>query len=141
MSTQGQKVLLVDDDNAIRTVLRDLLHFSGHDVIECADANDALAVLDRCAGSITLLIADYAIPGMNGLALARDVARMAPWIQTLIISGHRGPEKECRHTPGLSFLSKPFGTADLLKAMNRVSAARPKRARSAGISAAIQVAL
>jgi YesN/AraC family two-component response regulator len=78
---------------------------------------------------------------MNGLALARDVATTAPWIQTLIISGHRAPERECRDTHGVSFLAKPFGSADLLQAMNRVSASRPKRARSAGVDAQIQVAL
>jgi DNA-binding NtrC family response regulator len=130
MSVQGQRVLLVDDDKAIRTVLHELLQFSGYEVIDCSDANEALSVLDRGAGAISLMIADHAIPGMSGIALARDVARTAPWIRTLIISGHRSPEAECRRIEGAAFLSKPFGSSDVLNAMRQLALPQAKRSHS-----------
>ena len=108
-----------------------VLRFSGHQVIECADANQALAILDRRSGSIDVMIADYALPGMTGLALAHDVARTAPWIQTLVISGHRTPAAECRRMEGVAFLAKPFGTADVLNALRKCKAPSAKRPRSA----------
>jgi DNA-binding NtrC family response regulator len=128
LSSTGQAptVLIVEDDDSIRTVLRELLRCTGHQVIECAHANEALAVLDRSAGVIGIMIADYVLPGMNGMALARAVTRNAPWIHTLIISGHRAPEVECRRSEGLHFLAKPFGTTDLLRALKKFELPRPK---------------
>src|SRR5690349_18243411 len=116
-SSQPQTILLVEDDKSLRTVLRELLRHSGHTVIECSNAHEALTVIDRRGGAIGVMITDYALPGMNGVALAREVARVAPWIQTLITSGHITPRMECRRMNGVSFLSKPFGTHDLLRAI------------------------
>jgi len=141
MSATGRTVLVVDDDRAIRVVLRQLLEYSGYEVIECGDANEALTVVDRRAGAISILIADYAIPGMSGLALAREVARTAPWIHTLIISGHQTPERECRRTVGVSFLAKPFGTADLLSAFRTFETPRPMRARATRVGGSVQLAI
>jgi DNA-binding NtrC family response regulator len=77
------------------------------------------------------MVIDYAIPGLSGLALARQMRRIAPWVNTLIISGHRSVETECRCEHGFAFLPKPFGTADVLQALEKIDAERtklPKRA-------------
>jgi DNA-binding NtrC family response regulator len=77
------------------------------------------------------MIVDFAIPGLDGLALAREMRRIAPWVDTLIVSGHRSVEAECRCEHGFAFLAKPFGTADVLKALKQFDVARtnlPKRA-------------
>ena len=123
-------VVLVEDDESIRKVLRDLLHFTGKAVVECQDSNEALTFFDRHAGAISTMIIDYAMPGLNGIAVAREVRRTAPWINVLVISGHRLIETECREH-GFAFLAKPFGTADILKALERFDTTRkrpPKRA-------------
>lgn len=122
---QEQTVLIVDDDISIRSVLRELLHFAGYTVMECADADQALAVIDEAGGAISVMFADYALPGMNGLALAREVRRVASWVQTVIISGHGHIQAECRRDPMFRFLAKPFGTADVLRAISATKVPQP----------------
>lgn len=129
--SHANTVVLVEDDASLRSVLRDLLQFTGHIVVECCDAEQALTLADRQAGSVDTMIIDYAMPGLNGLALAREMRRIAPWVNSLIISGHRSVESECRCEHGFAFLPKPFGTADVLQALERFDDARtksPKRA-------------
>jgi flagellar protein FlbD len=60
-------VVLVEDDASLRSVLRDLLKFTGHTVVECCDAEQALTLADRQAGLVTTMIIDYATPGLNCL--------------------------------------------------------------------------
>jgi DNA-binding NtrC family response regulator len=129
--SQANIVVLVEDDRSLRSVLRDLLKFTGHTVVECCDAQQALTLADRQAGSVSTMIIDYAIPGLSGLALAREMRRIAPWVKLLIMSGHRSVETECRCEHGFAFLPKPFGTADVLQALEKIEAERtklPKRA-------------
>lgn len=123
-------VVLVEDDQSIRRVLRDLLQFSGNAVVECQDSNEALTFVDRHAGAISTMIIDYSMPGLNGIALARELRGSAPWINILIISGHRLIETECRRH-GFAFLAKPFGTLDILKALERFEMARERSPKHA----------
>jgi DNA-binding NtrC family response regulator len=120
-----ETILVVDDDKSIRRVLSEILRSKGYEVVECCDANDALTVMDRESGAIGTMIADYSLAGMTGLALAREVRRLTPWVKILIISGHSRIGAQCRSEGEFAFLAKPFGTADVLRALDRMDTGRP----------------
>ena len=71
-SAKGAVILLVDDDSAVREVTASILRDLGHVVIEVGSGGGALDLLDRNA-QIELVILDFAMPGMNGMEVARQV--------------------------------------------------------------------
>jgi CheY-like chemotaxis protein len=82
----GVMILLVDDDNEVREVTRAMLHGQGHRVLEAGSGGAALDILRREPG-IELLIADFAMPGMNGAELARFAHEQRPNLPVLFVTG------------------------------------------------------
>jgi signal transduction histidine kinase len=82
----GATILLVDDDNQVREVTRAMLHELGHRVLEAGSGGAALDILQRESG-IELLIVDFAMPGMNGTELARQVRLKQPTLPILFATG------------------------------------------------------
>jgi two-component system cell cycle sensor histidine kinase/response regulator CckA len=116
----GRTALLVDDDLLVRRVTERMLLRAGWRVV-CADsAEAALAVLEcsRC----DLMISDVAMPGMDGLALARLVLARQPDFPVILTSGYeRTAADDESHTARVVFLAKPYGQADLLAAVARIA--------------------
>jgi signal transduction histidine kinase len=83
---QGTTILLVDDDNDVREVTRAMLHELGHRVLEAGSGGAALDILQRESG-IELLIIDFAMAGMNGAELARQVRIKHPTLPILFATG------------------------------------------------------
>ncbi len=83
---RGATILLVDDDNQVREVTRAMLHELGHRVLEAGSGGGALDILQRESG-IDLLIIDFAMPGMNGAELARQVRVKQPTLPILFATG------------------------------------------------------
>ncbi len=83
---QGATLLLVDDDNQVREKTRAMLHELGHTVLEAGSGGAALEILERETG-IDLLIVDFAMPGMNGADLARQVRLKQPALPILFATG------------------------------------------------------
>ena len=85
--TKAVRLLLVDDDEAVRSVLAALLGEMGHSVTQAADAEAALALLD---GGLMpdLLVTDLSMPGMDGIALLRKTWRRRPGLPAILLTGH-----------------------------------------------------
>jgi CheY-like chemotaxis protein len=109
-SRGGQTVLVVDDEAAVRSVVREILQSTGYIVLEAGSGEEALRI---CAGQkepIPLLLTDVVMPGMSGPQVAQRLARMRPEMRVLYMSGYsddalirRGVVEE-----GTAFLQKPF---------------------------------
>ncbi|BBD01098.1 MULTISPECIES: response regulator [Sphingobium] len=100
-------ILVVEDDTLIRMHGVDMLEENGFDVIEAADAEEALAILYE-HGSVHLLFSDIDMPGdMDGLELARQVNQRWPQVKLLLTSGHHQLEEGVLPDDG-QFLSKPW---------------------------------
>ncbi|GGY02573.1 response regulator [Massilia dura] len=100
------KVLLVEDEEAIRANTRDMIEFIGHEVIAVASAEEALALLGT---QIDVLITDQQLPGMQGIELVRLARQRVPHLHTAIASGFgTAPD-----LPGTQALAKPYGIDDL----------------------------
>ena len=106
------RVLLVDDEEAVRAATADMLIELGYDVTE---AESGPAALDLMAQrEFDLLISDHMMPGMAGTDLARVAVQRRPALQVLIISGYAEVESVATDLPRLA---KPFRTADLAEAL------------------------
>jgi two-component system cell cycle sensor histidine kinase/response regulator CckA len=113
-------ILVVEDEDSVRSVVRAILDLSGYRVIAVSSAEDALRIAEAAEPSFDLLLTDIVMPGIGGRELADRVAAARPNARVLFMSGYieGGPTM----TPGVSFLQKPF-TPDELEAKVRASLA------------------
>jgi PAS domain S-box-containing protein len=110
-SARGHEtVLLVDDEEDVRTVLRDSLAAQGYNVLCASSGQEALALAAEHPGKIDVLITDTIMPGMDGPKLARSLRAARPETKVLYISGYT--EDASLFGNGLlrgeAFLQKPF---------------------------------
>jgi two-component system cell cycle sensor histidine kinase/response regulator CckA len=124
--TAARTVLLVEDDLLVRHVAERALRRAGWTVL-CADsAEDALEVLNESA--CDLVISDIAMPGMDGVALARLVLARQPGLPVILTSGYaHDAVDDGGEVPNVVFLTKPYGQAELLAAVAGVAGARAVR--------------
>lgn len=109
-ATQGQTVLVVDDEPTVRMLVTDVLEEIGYMVLEAADGAAGLKVLQSDV-RIDLLVTDVGLPGgMNGRQLADTGRTMRPNLQVLFITGYaENAVLSHRHLdPGMHILTKPF---------------------------------
>jgi CheY-like chemotaxis protein len=119
-------IMICDDDDAVRHVMRDVLRLGGYDVIEARDGEHALAVLAERAVPIDLLITDAAMPRLDGTELVVRLRASDPQLPVLVVTGHIAPEQWQRieRLHGVRHLGKPFLPADLLLAAHDLVQAR-----------------
>src|SRR5689334_11213384 len=108
--------LVVDDEPAIRTYLRDILRIANIQGLEAEDVAQALQILQTDAKYIDLVITEIQMAGdMDGLDLAYSLRRSRPNLAVLLISGFSD-----RVPPGFAFIPKPFQPQDILAVINRL---------------------
>jgi signal transduction histidine kinase len=113
-------VLLVDDEDAVRTFAGSVLRSEGYDVLDAASGVEALALIDE-HGCPDLLITDVVMPGMGGVELARRVKERSPATAVLFISGYvDDPELRASVGPDRPLLSKPFLAGKLVAEVDRL---------------------
>jgi CheY-like chemotaxis protein len=106
-------VLLVEDEPLVRMTAADELEEAGFHVLEAANADVALAVLEACSYDVRVLFTDIDMPGsMNGLQLAESVYARWPHIALLISSGYQRPRPHELLDHG-KFLAKPYHADEL----------------------------
>jgi two-component system cell cycle sensor histidine kinase/response regulator CckA len=109
-------ILIVEDDHAIRQLLRRILEGAGYHVVEARDGEDAMLVAGLHEGRIDILVTDVGMPGMSGPELVRQFAGVHPEAKFLLISGF-SPDRigsSAGLPRGVDFLQKPFLRKDLL---------------------------
>lgn len=115
-------VLLVEDDQMVRSVALRILRRRGYEVLEAANGSEALASSGSHAGSIDLLLTDVVMPEMSGSVLAEKITRDRPETAVLFISGYAEDALAPGAAAGASvdFLAKPFRPADLAAKVQEV---------------------
>jgi PAS domain S-box-containing protein len=115
-------ILLAEDEEEVRSLLRELLESQGHKVLEASGPAQGISVAAAYDGSIDLLLTDVVMPGGTGADLARAIVAHRPNVKVLYMSGYpeigatpRGLSEPGVLEPGVPFLSKPF-TRDVLLA-------------------------
>src|SRR6266540_4326198 len=117
-----ERILLVEDEAAVRAVTRQLLQRNGYDVIEAPEGTAALALLQAGAVTVDLLLTDVVMPGMGGRELAQRVVPRYPGLRVLFMSGYTD-DAVVRHSileDGVNYLQKPFHPEALLRKVREV---------------------
>jgi CheY-like chemotaxis protein len=114
-------VLLVEDEDQLREIIRRLLESEGFDVIEAENGDRALQLLNDPAGhQVELVLTDLRMPVMDGRQLAAALARLRPSLPIVFMSGFTAQLVEMRLvSPHLAFLGKPFKNNDLLATIRK----------------------
>jgi PAS domain S-box-containing protein len=104
-----ETILLVEDEDALRILTRNVLRSMGYTVLEACDGEKACEVSRQFGAEIHLLLSDVVMPGMNGPALAEKLVVERPTLKVLYISGYTGQAVGQGVLPaGCNFLTKPF---------------------------------
>ena len=111
------RILLVDDDEAVRTVLGEQLRDLGADVESVESGEKALSAASAKKAAFDVILSDYAMPGMNGLETIRAVRTRQPNIRAVLMTGYADDEALDAHDSGTTLIRKPIGMTDLLRAL------------------------
>jgi PAS domain S-box-containing protein len=106
----SETLLLVEDEESVRQLVRDTLEARGYKVIEAENGEAGLRASAAHEGTIDMIITDVVMPGMSGRELAKRVTEARPETKVLYLSGYT--EEAIAHEgvldPGTAFLQKPF---------------------------------
>lgn len=118
----SETILLVEDEEALRALVRKVLESNGYKVLEARSGEDAAAVSERHQGPIQLLLTDVVMPAMSGRELAEHLASSHREMRVLYMSGYT--DNAIVHhgvlEPGAAFLQKPFNPGTLLERVREV---------------------
>jgi PAS domain S-box-containing protein len=110
-----ETVLLVDDAEPFRKLVRTLLESSGYSVLEAATGSEASKIAASHQGQIHLLLTDVVMPQVNGYQLSDHLRFLRPEMKVLCMSGYAGfGAGQFGDRPGMTLLPKPFGKDTLL---------------------------
>ncbi|MBY0228788.1 MAG: response regulator, partial [Gemmataceae bacterium] len=118
----GETVLLVEDDGDVRALAERILQACGYSVLRARDGEEALALAERHAGPIDLLLTDVVMPRLGGGRLAEALAAARPGLRVLFMSGY-ADDAVVRHgvlERGAPFLHKPFTLSGLARKVREV---------------------
>lgn len=120
---EGRRVLLVEDDEAVRILVTRLLRHNGAEVLEAHGADQAIALQEQLAirGDTPpeLLLTDVVMPDKSGPQLARELRLHQPGLRVVFMSGYADENLDAEEIQqlGAHFIEKPFATQDLVELM------------------------
>jgi two-component system cell cycle sensor histidine kinase/response regulator CckA len=115
---QGKEtILLVEDEENLRTLTRNLLELYGYSVLEAVNGTEALTMSRQSTSAIHLLLTDIVMPGIGGRALAQKLSQERPDMKVVYMSGYTGQTigGQAVLNPGAFFLQKPFTRENLAR--------------------------
>ena len=119
------RILLAEDEEALRALAGRALIDSGHEVVTAVDGADALDIVARENGQFDLLLTDIRMPLMDGIALALSVARDYPRIIILLMTAYADQRERAANLDALihDVILKPFTLAEIKTVVNGALAA------------------
>ena len=118
----NETVMLVEDDESVRNLVRTMLETKGYKVLAAAGADEAERLCEARTGGVDLLLTDVVMPEVNGRVLAERLAALSPSMRILFMSGY-SDEAVYRHgeiSPNASFIEKPFTDRTLARKVREV---------------------
>ncbi len=113
------RILLAEDDEAMRGYLARALHNAGYEVSAVGSGTDAVPLLED--SDYDLLLSDIVMPGMDGIELAQRCAEISPRTKIMFITGFAAVAmRRNRQQPQAKILSKPFHLRDLVLEVERM---------------------
>jgi len=112
-------ILVIEDDDRVRTLLKDILVFGGHQVIEASDGILGMKYLEE--GKFDMVLTDLGMPIMNGWEVAKTVKRKTPQIPVGLITGWgiNLEDEKIRESGVDLIIGKPFQVKEILEAVSQ----------------------
>lgn len=113
----NETILLVEDEDGVRSSVEETLRSAGYRVISVADGRDAWSACQQGKGEIHLLLTDVIMPGLRGDDLARRVKNLQPKTRVILMSGYLDERihPETLSSEGFTFVQKPVKGTELLR--------------------------
>ncbi len=107
---EARKVLVVDDEDYVRHILRGMLMNMGFEPIEACDGDSGLKAFYEDCDDIVACVIDLTMPGMPGMELLKRIRELSATVPVLLVSGYSRLEvrEQEAKSPNLKFLQKPF---------------------------------
>jgi len=116
-----ETILVVEDGDAVRSLVCYMLVQSGYRVLEACDGRDALRVCETHPEPIQLVLTDLVMPHMKGAELAERLRRLRPELRVLLMSGYTDdPVVQRMGRDSVAFLEKPFTSVGLVEKVRQV---------------------
>jgi DNA-binding response OmpR family regulator len=116
---QSMTILVIDDDDRVRTLLRDILLFERHQVIEASDGESGMRYLEK-GGSVDMVLTDLGMPLKNGWEVAKWIKRELPQIPVVLITGWGTnlDEEKVKESGIDMIIGKPFQVNEILETVH-----------------------
>src|SRR5581483_11943887 len=118
----SETILVVEDENAVRGLVRSILTRKGYTVLDTGDVDEALRLCEQHSGNIALLITDVIMPKMSGPQVAERALKLRPGLRILYTSGYT--DNALGHhgvfQPGVTLFEKPFTPDALVRKVREV---------------------
>ena len=108
------RVLVVDDDEMVRFVVRTVLDSAEFEIVEAESGEQALEKFSSKEGPFPLVLMDMFMPGMTGPEALQKIRDQAPGARLVLLSGSPDQSKHGATLPGVTFFPKPFVNEELL---------------------------
>ncbi len=117
----SETILVVEDEEALRSMIEEVLNGSGYKILTASNGTEALETLRRVS-DIHLVITDVVMPEKNGITLSREIARYAPQMPILFMSGYADEQLAHRGIllPDVRFIAKPFTAEQLVQVVRDI---------------------
>lgn len=125
-----ETILLVEDDEGVRVLIRDELRKLGYRVFEAKNGLEACLVATQHMGSLQLLVTDVVMPGMSGTELAQHLRMIKPELKCLFMSGYTDDTNIGGGDPASTYIQKPFLPERLAKTIRDLLEHKPGRTGS-----------
>lgn len=125
---RGQAILVVDDEAAVREIIKLTLEANGYKILTASDGTEAVASFATKKSAISAIIVDVMMPYMDGPSTIRAIQKLDPSMRFIAISGLMDNAKtaELSGLEGITFLPKPFTTEQLLTTLHETLRERSK---------------
>ncbi len=105
-------ILLVEDEDMLRGLIRELLEIKGYTVLEASQGVEAMELFHKQVEPVDLILTDVVMPHMSGSELVERLRKEQPGLRVIFMSGYTGANNAAIHKslemPGVAFLQKPF---------------------------------
>ena len=123
--TGTETILLVEDEEAVRTFAARALATRGYNVFEASNGLDALEVMDRIGGKVDIVVSDVVMPEMDGPALLKELRKLNPALKIIFMSGYAEDafKRGLGDEESFNFMGKPFTLKQLAETVKETLAA------------------
>lgn len=128
----NMRVLIVDDNASMRTMLTALLGSQGYTVVGALEEGSGV-MATVAADKPDIVCLDYELPGMNGLQILRAINESAPQIDVLFMTGSEDPtiQQKAADAGAAGFILKPFGQSQIIEELRQVCETRRRASQQA----------